>query len=374
MADKKVTSLYLHVPFCLHLCNYCDFYKIEYGKNEQLKEQQKNDYENFLTKSTLAHENFLTSHQFKLHELETLYLGGGTPSLWGGGAEYMEVFLREQNLLSSQQCEFTLEVDPGTWSNEFIQSWQDIGLNRISVGTQSLDETFLSILDRQHSVEQTLTFLKFLSQKKWNYSLDFLLGVPYSKEKKRDIKSELDRLLEYSPSHVSLYILNARQKYPHYHEIPDDQYIRDEYLLVSDYLTSKGFSHYEVSNFALPGFESRHNLKYWTSHSVAALGPTATGFLKISHEKAIRYKWKVSRPLFEIESLGREEMEMENLYLGLRSLAGAEVSLDLASHWRKKNYLRYQKGRHVILSSLGFLMLDSLMNDIFTHRAVNKED
>ena len=110
-------------------------------------------------------------------------------------------------------------------------------------------------MDRIHSLDETHELLSFCQQEGWNFSLDFLLGLPFSRQRKRDIKTELDQLLVYRPKHISLYILNARSKYPHAQSLPDDEFIREEYLLVSQYLRGLGFHHYEVSNFALPGFE-----------------------------------------------------------------------------------------------------------------------
>ena len=259
-----------------------------------------------------------------------------------------------------------MEVDPGTWTEEMLSAWQEVGLNRISVGTQSLNPEFLKILDRIHSLNDSLYFLKFLQKNQWNYSLDFLLGVPFSHEKKRDIKQELDLLLDHSPKHISLYILNARSKYPHIQHIPDDDYISEEYLFVSEYLRSLGFHHYEVSNFALPGFESKHNQKYWNGQGVAALGPTGTGYLAINDNKAIRYKWKVTKPEVEIEELGPTELLLEKTYLSLRTSLGLKITPErypLYLDWIKKNYATEDNG-FIKLNSSGFLILDSLMKDL----------
>lgn len=360
---NQVSSLYLHVPFCKHLCNYCDFYK----KELSTKPDQFDEFHNFLKKSFLRHQKILHENTFSWSIIDTIYLGGGTPSLWGEEGAY---FFEEEilsNLKLSQELEFTMEVDPGAWTLEMLKAWKKIGLNRISVGTQSLNPDFLKVLDRIHTLDDTLSFLMKLKNENWNYSLDFLLGVPYSKEKKRNIRREIDLLLEYKPKHISLYILNARSKYPHIQNMPDDEYIREEYLFVSDYLKSNGYHHYEVSNFALPGFESRHNFKYWRGDSVAALGPTGTGYLALNDMSALRYKWKVSQPEVEVEVLGEEEIKLEHLYLSLRTSDGFDVKNGLErviENWTQSRYA-YLDGDRVKLTSLGFLMLDSLMDDVF---------
>ena len=361
----QVSSLYLHVPFCQHLCNYCDFYKRKLDSSQM----QFEEFHQSLRKAQLRHSEIMHSHNVTWAPLETVYLGGGTPSLWGSeGAR----FFQSMKFELKPSVEFTMEVDPGTWTEELFTSWKDIGLNRVSIGTQTLDTEFLKVMDRVHSLQDSLILLEKMHKENWNFSLDFLLGIPFSHSKKRDIQKELDLLLSYSPKHISLYILNARSKYPHIQNMPDDEYIREEYLFVSQYLQSKGFHHYEVSNFALPGFESRHNQKYWEGKSVAALGPTGTGLFVLGKEKALRYKWKVSSADAELEFLGRDELQLEQTYLSLRTSSGwkpenpDEKVLLLFRSWEAKHYGSLtEKG--MILNALGFLMLDSLMDDLFRY-------
>lgn len=368
----QVSSLYLHVPFCKHLCNYCDFYKKLY----EPESDQIEDFHRFLSSSIERHNNFLVSEKASLQPLETMYLGGGTPSLWGKrGAD----FFRDQvlnNFPLMDDCEFTMEVDPGTWTDEMLQSWKAVGMNRISIGTQTLHPDFLKIMDRAHTLEESLSLLSYCRDNDWNFSLDFLLGIPYSDTKERNIIEELDLLLKYKPKHISLYILNARSKYPHTQSLPDDEYISEEYLKVSEHLQRHGFHHYEVSNFALPAFESKHNMKYWKSESVAALGPTGTGLLFHSSERAIRYKWKVSKAEFEVEELGAEELNLEAQYLGLRTTLGWKPKILTSSlekvfkTWEQRGVGVFKDGG-MILNPKGFIILDSLMDDLFAQETKN---
>ncbi len=360
----QVSSLYLHVPFCKHLCNYCDFYK----QKLSAEKNQIEDFHQFLVSSWDRHEELMREQNMNWAPLETVYLGGGTPSLWGvHGAEFFRKFYLSK--LQLNQPEFTMEIDPGTWDQEMIEAWKQNGLNRISIGTQTLDENFLKVMDRIHSLEETHRLLKYCSDNKWNFSLDFLLGIPFSKEKNRDILKELSELLFYSPTHISLYILNARSKYPLVESLPDDEYIREEYLKVSEFLRGQGFHHYEVSNFARPGLESRHNIKYWEAKAVAAFGPTGTGFFP--HEKrALRYNWKVMSPDFQPENLGENELLLESVYLSLRTSAGWKPALltdgleEMFSNWEQRGYGQFTAGK-MNLNATGFVMLDSLMDDLF---------
>lgn len=360
---NSVSSLYIHVPFCRHLCNYCDFYKTKFDAEST----QIESFHRFLSGSWEQHQKLLSQNGVEWSSLETVYLGGGTPSLWGNkGAD----FFSSLPLKLREDCEFTMEIDPGTWTPEMINTWKNIGLNRISIGTQTLHPDFLKIMDRSHSLKESHDLLSYCQKNDWNFSLDFLLGLPFSREKKRDILQELNELLQYSPKHISLYILNARSKYPHSQHLPDDEFIREEYLAVSEHLRKRGFLHYEVSNFALPGFESKHNLKYWKSESVAALGPTGTGYFAFHSERATRYKWKVTKAEFEKEELGVEELSLERTYLTLRTSLGwaiPEKARDQVHQWESLGYANIL-GDKAYLTALGYLMLDSLMNDLFKIR------
>ena len=154
----QVSSLYLHVPFCQHLCNYCDFYKRKLDPSVD----QFGEFHQFLSDSLKRHESLFAEHGITWNELDTVYLGGGTPSLWGvRGAEFFRNHLLPVKLASN--AEFTMEIDPGTWSEEMLKAWQDVGLNRISIGTQTLNPEFLKVMDRVHSLDESLNFLSLFS-------------------------------------------------------------------------------------------------------------------------------------------------------------------------------------------------------------------
>jgi oxygen-independent coproporphyrinogen-3 oxidase len=253
-----------------------------------------------------------------------------------------------------------------------LQAWERFGTNRYSVGTQSLDERFLKVLDRAHGREETFRLLTALNGK--NFSVDFLLGAPRSAEWSRDILQELDELLGYGPSHISLYILNPAGGYKLKAFIPDDEWVGAEYLSVSEHLQERGFNHYEVSNFALPGREARHNLRYWLGENVAALGPTGTGYFSANLQQAWRYKWKPSQAEVEGEALGADELRLEKLYLRLRLntpfktadiFAGYETAAEaLLNRWAERGLCIFSAGAWRMQPS-GWVILDSLMDEVF---------
>ena len=316
----------------------------------------------------------MIANSFNWGLLETLYIGGGTPSLWGvEGAIFLRDFLNSKGIKFSEDVEFTLEVNPGSWTTESLEEWKRTGVNRYSLGIQSLDGRFIKHLDRVHSIEDTFLTLEYFKNQKVNFSVDFMLGIPFSEELNRDVIWELEKVLSYDPKHISLYILTTKDNYIHKNYLPREERIETEYLEVSKFLTEKGFLHYEVSNYAKPEMISKHNFKYWKGDSVAAIGPSATGFLSLGKE-GIRYKWETKAPQFTLEKVGIEEYKLERLYTLLRTnegINGRDFFEDqkkwdlLLDKWSGLGYLRTRKEDLVRLSSRGYLLLDSLMDDIF---------
>lgn len=364
---KIIDSLYIHFPFCRHLCNYCDFYK----KIPDNFETDVGQFHSYLEKTFLLHENLREKHGYSWAPLKTLYIGGGTPSLWGkGGSEFLESFLKKRNITLADDREFTIEVNPGSWTEEGIKSWQKIGANRFSLGVQSLNKEMIRFLDRVHTIEDVHDTLTYFNKNKMNFSMDFMLGLPSSEHHHRDVIGELREALKYSPEHFSVYILTVKENYKHFKALPQEEWIEKEFLEVANFLQQHGYNHYEVSNFARPGKQSQHNLNYWRSHTVAALGPSATGFLS---EARLRYKWTPQKPELTLEPLSEEEFSIEQMYMAVRS----EVGLDLASagdglktlarKWVDQGKARMVDQRFT-LNSRGYLLVDSFMGEVFSRR------
>lgn len=365
--SKLTQSLYLHFPFCRHLCNYCDFFK-KVPKDSALEIEE---FHSYMRAAMIEHENLMKMSGCSWGPLKTLYIGGGTPSLWGvAGSVFLKNLLQEYKIELAPDCEFTLEVNPGSWTKESLDSWEAIGVNRYSLGIQSLNGNSIKYLDRVHTIEDVYDTLEYFNQKKVNYSMDFMLGLPYSKETNRDVIDELERALKFNPKHFSVYILTVKDNYTYYKNLPDEEWIEKEYMAVANFLKSKGFAHYEVSNFAIPGYESKHNLNYWKSESVAAIGPSATGFFR---DAKLRYKWKTKEPKFETEQLDLEAFNLEKVYMALRSseglpqsfFSGKDEGIQLLSKWKDNACATLDSDKYVRLTSKGYLLLDSLMNDLF---------
>lgn len=365
---KTITSLYIHYPFCRHLCNYCDFYKSVPSEGDQKA------FHSLIDKMWKTHKNFLAENNVSFGPLKSLYIGGGTPSLWGDeGIEFLKSRMKEWSLELSEDIEFTLEVNPGTWSEESISNWKKLGVNRFSLGIQSLRNDYLKVLDRVHNVSDVFKTLKFFNEIDANFSVDFMLGLPWSQTKERKILEELEEILSFNPSHLSLYILTAKAGYPFKKELPEDDFLSEEYMRVVEYLEKHGYYHYEVSNFSKKGSESVHNIQYWKSNPVAALGPSAVGYLS---EQGKRYKWKVKSAEFVLEELSEESQKLENLYMGLRLREGVDLGdhfskvelnklTPLFNKWKKEGLAEFS-GPRLSLKSEGLLILDGLMQQIFS--------
>ena len=199
-----------------------------------------------------------------------------------------------------------------------------------------------------------------------------MLGIPNS-EGLRDIEKELNDVLSFGPAHLSLYILTVGSQYQSYGQLPGEDWVEKEFLAVSECLRDRGYDHYEVSNFGRPGFYSQHNLRYWSSQSVAAIGRSATGLLKKRDDLGVRYQWKISGPSYTTEELGYSELKLEEVYLKLRTNQGLDINdladplppplLQVIENWKEHKYLDQE--RPLKLSARGYLMLDSLMDDLF---------
>lgn len=365
---KEIKSLYIHFPFCKEICNYCDFYKRRVTSSDDFA-----NFEESLEKGAKKFIELLDKHQMKMGILETLYIGGGTPSMWGErGIKFLTSLFEQYGWELDKDGEHTLEVNPEIDDIHELDLWRDWGINRFSVGVQSCDDEVLQRLNRTHSFADIQSSLKYISDSGVNFSLDLMLNLPSIK--KRDIDAEIDQLLSFNPHHLSVYMMTVGNKYPHLSMMPSEDKLESEYLQTAKILQSKGYSHYEVSNFAKPGFESQHNLRYWSAKNVGALGTSATGFFLAHDGTGIRFKWLVSRDDYTVETLSTKELELEKLYLALRTNRGVKDD-ELKARLGEKNFKKFKallvsnsylvKPELIQLNSKGFLVLDSIMDEIF---------
>jgi oxygen-independent coproporphyrinogen-3 oxidase len=267
-----VAGIYIHVPFCHRRCHYCDFYT-----NVNLSYLV--DFYRALEK-----EIELRSHFLQQHNIETIYFGGGTPSILHAQAIEKIISKISQFYHLSSNCEITLEVNPEDVSVTYYQEVQQAGVNRLSIGVQSFDDYILKYLNRRHgSIHSSNSIEWALKAGITNISIDLIYGIPHMTEQMWE--SNIFRAIKYPIKHISAYHLTIEPGTTFGHlknkgkltEIAEDDSWK-QMLLVHEILVANGFEHYEISNFALPGFRSRHNQSYWQGKEYLGLGPAAHSF------------------------------------------------------------------------------------------------
>ncbi len=266
----KNIGLYLHIPFCKSKCPYCDFYSFS-GK-----ENQKNEYTKVLK------ERILSSISTLQRKGNTLYIGGGTPSVLG--AKNLTTLVKTcKSVFLTNNAEITVECNPHGLDEDFFKVLYASGINRISMGLQSAVDNERRILGRLSDRNQVENAVKTAQKVGFdNITLDVMLGIPDQTES--SLQETIDFCISLGIPHISAYMLKIEEnthfyKMKHKYNFPDDDLTADLYLQMCETLENNGIMQYEISNFAKPGFESQHNLKYWHCEEYLGLGPSAHSFL-----------------------------------------------------------------------------------------------
>ncbi len=321
-----MSALYIHIPYCKQACHYCDFH---FSTNTQTADS--------LIEALIA-EAKIQAHFLPDNQIHTLYFGGGTPSMLSE-----KQFIRLLNGISevfdfSHLSEFTLEANPDDIDVTKLEVLNKIGVNRLSVGIQSLNEDVLGSMNRAHTSVQAIEALKLIKEAGFtNYSLDLMFGFP--SDNHRILEKDLEVFLSWRPPHISAYALTieprtALGKWTNSGKFnpATDSFIAEQFELVYQALESAGYLAYEVSNFAFPGFESKHNSHYWKQLPYLGLGPSAHSFSGTqrfwnlsNNAKYIRTVQSGSLPQ-ESEVITPTQWANEVLLTGLRTSLGADVS------------------------------------------------
>lgn len=282
MHQNSAHSLYIHIPFCLHRCGYCDFNTFA-GKL-----QLRPAYVAALENEILSLQQRFVLDKNTEPALQTIYFGGGTPSLLEA-EELGRILNRIKDVWRiAEGAEITLEMNPGTFRAGYFNEILALGINRLSIGLQSLDDDLLRRLDRVHNREQFCTCLAEAKQAGFkNISVDLMIGLPG--QSKKQIQESMAYLVQSDIPHLSVYSLIIEEETPFFELygprgrcsilLPSEEEEREMHHYVCDYLAAFGLKQYEVSNFAKPGFESKHNLVYWNAKQYYALGAGAHSFI-----------------------------------------------------------------------------------------------
>ena len=324
MKDKTVhpLGLYLHIPFCKSKCAYCDFYSLA------RREEKMDDYVRALTNHLVE-----TAPMAAGHTVDTVYFGGGTPSYLG--SERMAQLLQtvKKHYRVAKDAEITMEANPDSlfdWKS--LRALRRLGLNRISLGVQSSDDTMLRSIGRIHSWQQVVEAAEEVRRAKIpDLSLDLIYGLP--DQTMEQWQKTLADALSLSPEHISCYGLKLEEGTPLWCrreslDLPDDEAQAQMYLYTVEHLRQSGYEQYEISNFARPGHASRHNLKYWTLGEYAGFGPGAHsdfGNVRYAYSADLDAYLQGHLVLSESETMEEQEREQEYIMLALRTAAGLDV-------------------------------------------------
>ena len=324
---KKDLSLYIHIPFCEKKCAYCDFLS---GPASQ---EEKSYYVRTLLREIRTFEPIKT-----LYKVRTIFFGGGTPSTLSPQLFTQILELIKNTFEVAPDAEISVECNPGTLSEEKLRCYRDLGVNRLSLGLQSANDHELKLLGRIHNFEQFRNNYALARRMGFdNINVDLMSGIPT--QTMESFKYSLDKVLELGPEHISVYSLILEEGTPFYEYyttiegsrlLPSEETEREMYHFTKDYLASYGYERYEISNYAKPGKECKHNLVYWRLGQYLGFGYGAASCLDgrrfTNPKESMEDYWDYARRAYteyKLLSPNPEKEAMEEfMFLGLRTTRG----------------------------------------------------
>lgn len=372
-----MAGIYIHIPFCKQKCSYCDFhFSTTFGPYRQRMID------------ALTTEIAERSYEFDGVSLETIYFGGGTPSLLTN-QELLQIFssLREHFDISSVN-EITLEANPDDITEESVSMWRAVGVNRLSIGLQSFREEDLKWMNRAHNVEEAQNAVQIAKNGGiTNLTVDLIYGLPNLDE--QIWMDHLKRVVSMEVQHVSAYCLTVEEKtalasmVERKKIVPASEELQSAHFdSMLNYLTEEGYEQYEISNFSKPGFESKHNTAYWQGKKYMGIGPSAHSF------NGSNRRWNLSNntiymkgiegegTYFEIEELSGKDLYNERILTGLRTRKGIdplqleqEFGLSEEFHKLVEQYIQLgwmkSENESLILTAEGKLRADHIASELF---------
>lgn len=374
-------GLYVHIPFCIRKCNYCDFVSFSYTQS------MANGYIEALGKEMALYKDKIGDNKVR-----TIYIGGGTPTCLS--IEQLERLLDlvKSNYSWEKGTEYTVEANPGTLDKDKLAVLKDAGVNRLSIGAQSFSGHHLQRLGRVHSAEEIeIAVLAAREAGFDNINLDLIFGLP--DQTLDDWRNTIEEILRIRPEHISAYGLKIEEGTPFHREKEigllepcDEEVELAMYDLTIDSLEAAGYKHYEISNFALAGRESLHNLSYWHNEQYLGLGLAAYSFLKGTRwsnicdiDEYVKTLDSGSLPRKFEESIPPQIQAEDAIFLGLRTLEGLDLdqfkeryNIDLTDKYRTviekhtKNGLLEVLQQHLRLTRKGLFLSNAVMVDFIS--------
>lgn len=355
------SSVYVHIPFCLRKCYYCTF-----SSYPALELREK------YLKGLLAE----IEGRYLGEKIKTLYIGGGTPSL----IDFVQICKIVSKFDFENNAEITIEANPESTSRDWLKGVFDVGVNRLSFGVQSFDDHLLKSIGRKHTVKQAFDVISMAREVGFkNINIDLIYGLP--SQIMSDVSASVITACEIGVEHISSYGLKIEEGSKFFAEcpktLPDEDMQADMYLKLCEITAKYGYKHYEISNFAKKGFESRHNLNYWNDENYYGFGCGASGYegsTRYTHENTIEKYLDNPMNLTEREILTKDVMLEESIFLGFRKVDGVNVSainekfgIDFEKKYSEvlKKYEKYFKKTEngYALTNEGFLLSNCILSD-----------
>ncbi len=356
-------GIYIHIPFCVKKCDYCDFisYVNKFNKQEEYIKKIIEEIED--NKEILKNNN-----------ITTIYIGGGTPStikpeLIKSILDKIYKIIETTNKTNKENIEITIEVNPGTTNKNNLQMYKNCGINRLSIGLQSTNNVILKDIGRIHNYEQFLNTYEWANEVGFNnINVDLMLGLP--KQTIENLKESLQKItdLKPEPKHISVYSLIIEENTEIERklnegsiELPDEEAERNQYKYTKNYLELKGYKHYEISNFAKDNYESKHNINCWEQKQYIGFGIAAHSYIdgcRYSNTNDLEkyLKSKDIKIIHEEQTI--EDMKKEYMLLGLRKIDGISISKFKEKFGENPIYLFRKELQKLVEESLIIIDLD----------------
>ena len=350
--SKDIKSLYIHIPFCHKICDYCDFTKLQY-------------FRNFAIDYLKALKGELDSYHIK--NLETIYVGGGTPTALDD--DLFEELLEIIDTYADGVKEYTFEANPESLSLNKIKMLKNHGVNRVSIGVQTTHDEILKLVNRDHTFKQVQKAIENLKDHGIdNINVDLILGLPHSS--KAILKGDLKNVLSLNVKHISCYGLTVNQHTALYNKgfkEPAGDLLRELYDIVEETLTNNGFVHYEVSNWCKSGYESEHNLTYWRNEQYYGCGLGASGYIaETRYKNTVNLSQYLKRAfVFEKEHVSNKDKLTYQIMLNLRTIEGLDINFVKNKEKEIKELissgLLKLENNHLIATYEGMMVLDQII-------------
>lgn len=363
----SLKGLYIHVPFCVRKCPYCDFYSTAAHDTELF-----DDYREAVLRNIKRYRQISSDLPF-----DTVYFGGGTPSLLP--ASFFESIISElSDGCLAEDAEITMELNPGTADAEKVRALRRAGINRLSVGIQSAVDSELKDLGRIHTFSQAADIIRYAYDAGFeNISADLMTGTMH--QTPDTLEYSVNALCDLPLKHISSYMLKIEEGTEYfrrniYSDLPDEDRTAEMYLQTVRLLAQRGFAQYEISNFSKPGYESRHNLKYWHCEEYIGIGPSSHSYFNGKRYEVPRDLKAFVSDEFQNELINEEEPGdlFEKAMLGLRLTEGFDLSpypeYQDEVFRRAEKYISHglavRNGSRLSLTPEGFLVSNSIISDI----------